>query len=194
MNPFVDTCRKGWDRLGVPEAVASEMATDLEADLSEAQADGVSPEEVLGNGYFDAKAFAASWATARGIVSPASRLPHSIRTRSVALGLSAFLCLAAGALGLLILVGRRVGSASAAVAVRRSVPGPIPGIFVSPHRFGFVESGGIAGPGGPLDVVGLVLLVAALVGAIVTLWLWKPWSSRSNPPELDRNVGMPTFL
>ena len=69
MSQFVDECRREWDRLGVPEAFANEMATDLEADLVEARADGVSPEEVLGNGFFDAKSFAASWAIARGVVS-----------------------------------------------------------------------------------------------------------------------------
>ena len=55
MSRFVDDCRKEWGRLGVPEVEANEMAADLEADLAEARADGVSPEEVLGNGYFDAK-------------------------------------------------------------------------------------------------------------------------------------------
>ena len=62
MSSFVDECRKEWSRLGVPEAEANEMATDLEADLAEAKAEGVSPEEVLGNGYFDPRSFAASWA------------------------------------------------------------------------------------------------------------------------------------
>ena len=66
MNGFVDACRREWKRIGVPDAVANEMAADLEADLAEAEADGVSPEEVLGNGVFDAPSFAASWAAARG--------------------------------------------------------------------------------------------------------------------------------
>jgi hypothetical protein len=189
MSGFVDECRKEWSRLCVPEAVAGEMATDLEADLEEAQADGVSPEEVLGNGYFDARAFAASWATARGVVNANAntRLPaRSYRVRSLTLALSALVCLVAGAVGLLILVGHRMGSVSvAAVAFRRSVPHPVPGIF-SPHRFGFV------GPGGPVDAVGWVLLVAGLVGAGVALWLWKPWHPK--PPESERNVGLPTYL
>ena len=53
MSGFVDECRREWKRLGVPEAVANEMAADLAADLDEAAAEGVSGEEVLGNGYFD---------------------------------------------------------------------------------------------------------------------------------------------
>ena len=68
MSSFVDECRKEWGRLGVPEAEANEMAADLEADLAEAKAEGVSPEEVLGNGYFDPRSFAASWAASRGFV------------------------------------------------------------------------------------------------------------------------------
>ena len=60
-----------WKRIGVPDAVANEMASDLEADLAEAEADGVSPEEVLGNGVFDAPSFAASWAAARGVATTA---------------------------------------------------------------------------------------------------------------------------
>ena len=71
MNGFVDECRKEWSRLGVPDAVSSEMAADLAADLAEAEADGVSTEEVLGNAVFDARSFAASWATAHGVVSDA---------------------------------------------------------------------------------------------------------------------------
>ena len=69
MSQFVKACRREWSRLGVPEAAANEMAADLEADLAEAHADRASPEVVLGNGYFDAKSFAASWALARGVVN-----------------------------------------------------------------------------------------------------------------------------
>lgn len=64
MSRFVDECRKEWHRLGVPEAVSNEMAADLDADLAEAEAEGASPEHVLGNGVFDAHSFAASWAWA----------------------------------------------------------------------------------------------------------------------------------
>jgi hypothetical protein len=50
VNDFVEKCRRERRRLRVPDAVANEMAADLEADLAEAEADGTSPEEVLGNG------------------------------------------------------------------------------------------------------------------------------------------------
>jgi hypothetical protein len=48
MSTFVEECRREWKRLGVPDLMADEMATDLEADLAEAQADGVSAAEILG--------------------------------------------------------------------------------------------------------------------------------------------------
>jgi hypothetical protein len=36
VTEFVDECRSEWKRLGVPDAVANEMAADLAADLQEA--------------------------------------------------------------------------------------------------------------------------------------------------------------
>lgn len=73
MSEFVEECRREWKRLGVPEPVANEMAADLAADLKEADAEGVSPEEVLGSSAFDPQSFAASWAAERGVVHH----PHS---------------------------------------------------------------------------------------------------------------------
>jgi hypothetical protein len=66
MTAFVEECRKEWQRLGVPQLLAEEMATDLEADLAEAQADGVSAAEVLGES--DPRRFAETWASERGLV------------------------------------------------------------------------------------------------------------------------------
>jgi hypothetical protein len=67
MTAFVEECRREWRRLGVPDLLAEEMATELEADLAEAQADGVSAAEILGES--DPRRFAASWASERGLVS-----------------------------------------------------------------------------------------------------------------------------
>ncbi|HZT84509.1 MAG TPA: PASTA domain-containing protein [Gaiellaceae bacterium] len=67
MSAFVEECRKEWRRLGVPDLLAEEMATDLEADLAEAEADGVSATEMLGES--DPRRFAATWASERGLVS-----------------------------------------------------------------------------------------------------------------------------
>jgi hypothetical protein len=66
MTAFVEECRREWKRLGVPDLMAEEMATDLEADLAEAEADGVSAAEMLGES--DPRSFAASWARERGLV------------------------------------------------------------------------------------------------------------------------------
>jgi hypothetical protein len=67
MPAFIEECRYEWKRLGVPDSMAEEMATELEADLAEAHADGVSAAEILGES--DPRRFAATWARERGLVS-----------------------------------------------------------------------------------------------------------------------------
>jgi hypothetical protein len=67
MNAYVEECRREWKRLGVPDLLAEEMATELEGDLAEAQDDGVSAAEFLGES--DPRRFAATWARERGLVS-----------------------------------------------------------------------------------------------------------------------------
>jgi hypothetical protein len=191
MTQFVDECRKEWRHLGVPEVVANEMAADLEADLTEAQADGVTPEAVLGNDYFDAKSFAASWATARGVVSPTPSLPHRFRLPSWSLAAGAAVSAAAAMLGLVILVGRRVGSesVSAAAMPRPGLNRPqIPGLFIGLHRV-FVSQ-----PGFAIVALGGALFLAGLVGLALTLWFWKPWSARRRGSGFDQSVGMPGYL
>jgi len=77
MTAYVEECRREWKRLGVPDLLAEEMATELEADLAEAEADGVSAAEMLGEG--DPRRFAASWARERGLV--AEPVPQKRRRR-----------------------------------------------------------------------------------------------------------------
>lgn len=77
MTAFVEECRQEWKRLGVPDLLAEEMATDLEADLAEARADGVSAAEVVGES--DPRQFAAMWARERGVVTEPS--PEKRRRR-----------------------------------------------------------------------------------------------------------------
>lgn len=67
MSAYVEECRREWRRLGVPDLLADEMATDLEADLAEAQTEGVAAEEILGES--DPRRFAEAWASERGLVS-----------------------------------------------------------------------------------------------------------------------------
>lgn len=71
MTDVVRACRKSWRRLGVPSAVAEEMAAELEAELGEAAADGVTPESFVGG---DARSFAAQWAYSRGVVRSRARV------------------------------------------------------------------------------------------------------------------------
>ena len=142
MSEFVEECRKEWSRLGVSGHLSNEMAADLEADLAEAQADGVSPEEVLGNGIFDPTAFAASWAAARGIVRAGPQTRTGTRHRTWALAAAALVSAAAAMVGLLILVVRPMGSVSvAAAAFPRRLVRPIPGIVMTPQRiFGGIRA------------------------------------------------------
>jgi hypothetical protein len=67
MNAYVEECRREWKRLGVPPGLAQEMAAELEADLAEAEADGVSAAEMLGESH--PRRFAATWARERGLVA-----------------------------------------------------------------------------------------------------------------------------
>jgi hypothetical protein len=198
MSSFVNECRREWSRLGVPEAEANEMAADLEADLAEAMAEGVSPEEVLGNGYFDPRSFAASWAASRGFVRPTRPARDRIQVRTLALALGAVVAAAFVALGLAFLFGtpvvnRGVVSASAAAPFTHLHRPPLPSFFVSP-------SGGhpaVFAPVTPPSLVaaGLVLLLVGLAGLGVVLWIWRPWSHRRGGPSgFDQNIGMPNFL
>jgi hypothetical protein len=76
MKGFVEECRLEWRRLGVPDLLADEMAADLEADLAEAETDGVAAAEFLGES--DPRRFAATWARERGLVS---EIPPKQKTR-----------------------------------------------------------------------------------------------------------------
>jgi hypothetical protein len=95
VSEFIEECRREWKRLRVPDPIADEMAADLAADLEEAEADGASAEEVLGSGASDPRAFAASWATERGVVQP--RFRDKIRRRPLLLGAAALLVALAAA-------------------------------------------------------------------------------------------------
>lgn len=83
MSEFVEECRREWRRLRVPDAVADEMAADLSADLEEAEADGATREDVLGDAASDARGFAESWARERGLIQ--TRLSHMVPRRPILL-------------------------------------------------------------------------------------------------------------
>ena len=182
MSEFVDECRREWRRLGVPDPVANEMAADLTADLEEAEAEGGSPEDVLGNSAFDPRRFASAWAAARGVTSaPTPERPFRWRP-SVAIALAILFCVLTFGAGLGLLTGR--ASSSIAFATRRveAVPGPI-------HVFAPGPRANVGPPSLGLPIVGTrivgvevhplawILFTFGVLGlGLLALWYWSPWS------------------
>jgi len=166
MSDFVEQCRREWTRLGVPGSLAEEMAEDLAADLREAEADGISAEELLGSSARDPRAFAASWAAERGII-PASRDEGRARRKSRVL--IAFTAVAAVALvvavALLVTGEPRVGITTNNASVHFPPAQVNPSFFPPPGRV----STSAATP------IEWVLLVLALVALGFAAWLWSNW-------------------
>jgi hypothetical protein len=194
VNPFVDECRSEWRRLGVPDPVANEMAADLAADLSEAEADGASPEDVLGSGAFDPRAFATAWAAERGLIRRPPRKQGALRSAVLA---AAIVCLTLVAIvgAAVLVVDSRSASArttlpyvplspesgamwvhvdSASDPLRLPItitPGP-PGsdarIVTAP-----LELPGLDEPGVDKDTLGAILVLVGLAGLLpLTVWQW----------------------
>ena len=173
MSDFVQQCRKEWKRLGVPDPVAEEMASDLAADLAEAEADGLSAEELLGSGAFDPRSFAAAWAAERGVIP---RPPSGRTLRRGPLVMIAFAVLAA----LTVIV--------AASSVLQSRPGvALIDIQRAPH---LVPPPSADLRSGPTEQVihrntsvpsVAILLVLTLVVLGFCVWLWSI-GRRSRPP------------
>jgi hypothetical protein len=175
MSDFVEQCRREWERLRVPAPVANEMAADLAADLEEAEAEGVSAEEVLGRSAFDPRSFAASWATERGVIP--SAIPTAPRQESASrtLLLAALATLAASGLIVAALIALPGRSRSVAMA-----PTPHLRVSVAPPA----SSGPLVLHGGPYaaDALAWILLVlVAILGVIGAGWLWSRWV-RLRPP------------
>lgn len=173
MSEFVQQCRREWARLGVPDSVANEMAADLAADLEEAEADGVSAEEVLGSSAFDPRSFAAAWAAERGVIPPASARESAPRKPFVpaALAALAVIALVGAALVALAPHSRAVAMAPTAGHGRlQAPPAPPSGPFV-------LQGAPVAAE---LLAWVLLLLVVALA-IVVSAWLWSRWD-RSRPP------------
>jgi hypothetical protein len=179
VSEYVEECRREWRRLGVPDAIANEMAADLTADLDEAEAEGGSPEDVLGNSAFDPRRFAAAWAVARGVTG----LPTSDHSRNwrppVAIALTVLLGLITIGAGSILLVGS--GGHSIAFAVHRVVVspgsirlfGPVPGRMVPGPPFVGSQISGV-----DVRPLALLLFIVGIVGLGLTAFLyWSPWSN-----------------
>lgn len=198
MSQFVDECRKEWKRLGVPAAMAEEMAADLTADLAEAEAEGASPEHVLGNGVFDARSFAASWATARGVVPARGRVVWAVSRSAWTLVAGAAVSLLLALIGLALVTG---GHGSMSVAAVKGSISVLPAPFMGARRFTkvlpFPPDGVTFVHDGPAHVAGWILLAAGLVGMGTMAWLWRrwrPWSSRGRGPGVDGDISLPSYV
>ena len=175
MSDFVAQCRHEWRRLGVPDPLAEEMAADLASDLAEAEAEGVSAEELLGNSVFDPRSFAASWARERGIV-PAP--PGAANPRRRPFVLAAFTALAAIVLvvaALLLATGQPTVSLVTSRAARPGHATPPAGFFVRPGPDRQVVQTSASAP------IEWILLLLAAVALGFAAWLWSSWG-RSRPP------------
>jgi len=184
MSDFVQRCREEWKRLGVSDALVEEMATDLASDLNEAEADGVSIEELLGRSAFDPASFAATWAAERGVIPPAptarrqSFFPKPLTLGAV--GALVFVVLFFAALVGSVLIIRAappiLGFRRAAAPSLRLLPGagqPVPGQPLVVHAHA------------SLSAVPLVLLLLLLgITAVGITWLWttRTRSRPSSPP------------
>jgi hypothetical protein len=171
MSDFVEQCRNEWKRLGVPDPLAEEMAADLASDLREAEAEGVSTEELLGSSAFDPRSFAASWASERGIVPG----PPSRATRRRPFVLVAFTGLAAIAL---IVSALLLATGEPKVSLVKSQTAA-PRIFATPgaiHTRSVVLSASAAAP------VEWMLLLLAVVALGFAAWLWSNWGRSRQPP------------
>jgi hypothetical protein len=180
VNKFVEECRREWRRLGVADPIANEMAADLRADIEEAESEGGSAEDVLGNSAFDPRRFAESWAIARGVTAlPVSASPRR-RWPAVAFGLVG--CAALLALGGAFLVGGRQ-SAAAISSVSRNLARPrsvhvFPGSPIVLQHFQHF-------PG--LAIFGLLLLAVGVVSVGLAVLYLAPWNgSRIGPWEIRR--------
>jgi hypothetical protein len=167
VSEFVDQCRQEWRRLGVNDAFAEEMAADLTSDLEDAEAEGVSAADYLGASVFDPQAFAASWASARGLIPAA---PSAEKKRRP-FALSAFAALAAVTVFVAALL-LATGEPKVTLNASRSKTAPphllVPGKHAVPFGVDRVQASAAA----PVE---WILLFVAIVGLGFSAWLWLRW-------------------
>jgi len=175
MSDFVEQCRREWRRLGVADPVAEEMAADLASDLGEAEAEGVSAEELLGSSVFDPRAFAASWAGERGIIPVPPSRGNARRRPLVLVAFTALATITLIVAALLLLTGQPRVSLVATRPTRAHLPSPPPAIVVPPGPGRQVLHANTAAP------VEWILLFLAIVALGFAAWLWSSWG-RSRPP------------
>ncbi len=172
MSDFVEQCRTEWKRLGVPDSVSEEMATDLASDIREAEADGVSVEELLGSSAADPRAFAASWAAERGIVPARSGRAEGRRGR---LALMAFTSVAATAL---IVAALLLATGEPKVSLVTSGGTRPPHFLGAAAAFVPPPSRVQASAAAPIE---WMLLCLAIIALGFSAWLWSKWARPKIP-------------
>jgi hypothetical protein len=172
MSDFVEECRREWKRLGVPDPVAEEMAVDLASDLREAEAEGVSAEELLGSSFFDPRSFAASWAAERGIIPASPGRGNGRRRPLVLVAFTALAALTVIVSALLLVTGEPKVS-----LVASQTAGPA-GVF-PPGSVRSVRH--VLPPASTAAPIEWILLFLALVALAFAAWLWSSWG-RTRPP------------
>jgi hypothetical protein len=169
VSQFVEECRREWKRLGVPDPAAEEMASDLTADLAEAEAEGASAEHVLGTGAFDPRSFAAAWAAERGLVQAPPTDDHGPERRSRVPAVFAATAIIA-TLGLvLVLVANRMSTTQVESA------SPVPAPNAPPARTFAMDIHG----DGYHHMIGFIVLLIAVVVVISATLYWATWVSPS---------------
>ncbi len=172
MTDFVEQCRAEWKRLGVPDPLAEEMATDLASDLAEAEAEGVSAEELLGRSVFDPRSFAASWAAERGIIPAPPGQANGRRRPLVLVAFTAIAALVSIVAALALLTGRPKVSVVGVNTRNAHFAAPSTGTLVPPGTHQTIASASAAAP------VEWILLFVAILALGFAAWLW---SSRDRP-------------
>jgi hypothetical protein len=173
MSDFVEQCRAEWRRLGVSDPLAEEMAADLASDLGEAEAEGVSAQELLGSSFFDPRSFAASWAAERGIIP---ELPGRGNARRRSRILVAFTALAAIMLAVAALL-LATGEPKVSLVASRA-PGAPPAFAAPPGPTTHVVAAHAAAP------IEWILLVLALAALGFAAWLWTSSGRRQVSPTI----------
>jgi hypothetical protein len=208
VNEFVEECRREWERLGVPDPVANEMAADLAADLKEAEAEGVAAEEVLGSGAFDPRSFARAWADARGVIERPPLIGYRLPRRSPVPGLIAVFAVIA-VIGAVLAIYSSQGQAWAALAspvgpmrvgpsprsefVQPPAPAGRAGQRVLPAPQQVPERRTVAvdlhGSGTDTHKIGAVMLIVGLAGIVLTMLFWLTGRGYGSRPSIN---GHPT--
>lgn len=201
MSEFVEQCRAEWKRLGVSDPAADEMAADLAADLREAEAEGTSPEAVLGSDAFNPRSFAASWAAERGLIPPP---PPPRPGKSLQLSRALVVGAVVAVLAIVVVIaGLVVVTILAPPAVHVSASrGVIPGFPVAPGRvfppgFPQLPTGGpvtsvehVTGLGIHVNLLGVLLLLVGIAVAVLAIGYWwtrhGPFVNHPGTPTASR--------